>query len=97
LYFVSLIPHFIIYWIEEVETLIRVEKESFGLAPEKERALGIYLEDPEGSLKKLVDTLRRYHDLAIAPYWPRIREHLEGDTIKRRHWPSAASRRSSRD
>jgi DNA-binding transcriptional ArsR family regulator len=30
-----------------------------------------------------VDTLRRYHDLAIAPYWPRIREHLEGDTIKR--------------
>jgi DNA-binding transcriptional ArsR family regulator len=31
----------------------------------------------------LVDTLRRYHDLAIAPYWPRIQEHLEGDTIKR--------------
>jgi len=31
----------------------------------------------------LVDTLRRYHDLAIAPYWPRTQEHLEGDTLKR--------------
>jgi hypothetical protein len=69
--------------LEEVETLVRAEKESFGLAPKKERALGIYPEDPEGSLKKLVDTLRRYHDLAIAPYWPQMREHLEGDTIER--------------
>ena len=69
--------------LEEVETLVRVEQEQFGLPPEKVRALGIYLEDPEGSLKKLVDTLRRYHDLAIAPYWPRMREYLEGDTIKR--------------
>jgi DNA-binding transcriptional ArsR family regulator len=68
---------------EEVETLMRVEKELFGLPPEKERLLGIYLKYPEGSLKRLVDTLRRYHDLAVALYWPRIREHLEGDTIKR--------------
>ena len=37
----------------------------------------------EGSLKRLVDELRAYHDLAIAPYWPRIQEHLEGDTLKR--------------
>jgi DNA-binding transcriptional ArsR family regulator len=68
---------------EEVEAFVRVEKELFGLPPEKERMLGIYLKDPEGSLKRLVDTLRRYHDLAVALYWPRIREHLEGDTIKR--------------
>jgi DNA-binding transcriptional ArsR family regulator len=68
---------------EEVETLVRVEKELFGLPPEEERMLGTYLEDPEGSLRRLVDTLRRYHDLAIAPYWPRMRELLEGDTIKR--------------
>jgi hypothetical protein len=45
--------------------------------------LGVYLSDPEGSLKRLVDELGHYHDLAIAPYWPRIHEHLEGDTIKR--------------
>jgi DNA-binding transcriptional ArsR family regulator len=69
---------------DEVEVFVRVEKEQFGsLAPEKARLLEIYLSDTEGSLKRLVDTLRRYHDLAIAPYWPRIQEHLEGDTLKR--------------
>ena len=69
---------------DEVEVFVRVEKEQFGSpAPEKARLLEIYLSDPEGSLKRLVDTLRRYHDLAIAPYWPRIHEHLEGDTLKR--------------
>jgi DNA-binding transcriptional ArsR family regulator len=67
----------------EVESLVRVEKEVFGLPPEKERLLEIYLNDPEGSLKRLVDTLRRYHDLAIAPYWQRIHELQEGDMIKR--------------
>ena len=68
---------------EEVESLIRVEKELFGLPPEKERLLEIYLNDPDGSLKRLVDTLRRYHDLAITPYWQRIHELQEGDMIKR--------------
>src|SRR5215207_714956 len=69
---------------DEVEVFVRVEKEQFGsLEPEKARLLEIYLRDPEGSLKRLVDTLRRYHDLAFAPYWPRIHEHLEGDTLKR--------------
>jgi hypothetical protein len=41
------------------------------------------LEDPEGSLKRLVDALDRYHELAIVPYWPRIREHLEADVLRR--------------
>jgi DNA-binding transcriptional ArsR family regulator len=68
----------------EVQMLVQVEKEQFGpLSPEKELMLEIYLSDPEGSLKRLVDTLQRYHDLTIAPYWQRIQEHLEGDTIKR--------------
>jgi DNA-binding transcriptional ArsR family regulator len=68
----------------EVQLLVQAQKEQFGpLAPEKARLLEIYLSDPEGSLKRLVDALRRYHDLAIAPYWPRIHEHLEGDTLKR--------------
>jgi DNA-binding transcriptional ArsR family regulator len=69
---------------KEVQLLVQAQKVRFGpLSPEKEHMLEIYLSDPEGSLKRLVDTLRRYHDLAIAPYWPRIHEHLEGDTIKR--------------
>ena len=68
----------------EVQLLVQAEKEQFGpLSPEKTRLLEIYLSDPEGSLKRLVDTLRRYHDLAIAPYWPRIRGLLEADTLKR--------------
>jgi DNA-binding transcriptional ArsR family regulator len=68
----------------EVEAFVRVEKEQFdSLAPEKERMLGTYLDDPEGSLERLVDGLRRYYDLALAPYWPRIQEHLEGDTLRR--------------
>jgi Family of unknown function (DUF5937)/Bacterial regulatory protein, arsR family len=69
---------------EEVELLVREEKQLFGrLLPEQERLLGVYLKDPEGSLKRLVDTLRRYHNLAIAPYWPKMRELLEGDTVRR--------------
>src|SRR5215207_2479517 len=68
----------------EVQMLMQAETEQFGSpSPERVRLLQMYLDDPEGSLKKLVAALGRYHDLAIAPYWPRIREHLEGDTFKR--------------
>jgi DNA-binding transcriptional ArsR family regulator len=68
----------------EVQLLVQAEKDQFGpLSPEKEHMFEIFLSDPEGSLKRLVDTLQRYHDLTIAPYWQRIQEHLEADTIKR--------------
>ena len=30
-----------------------------------------------------MDALDRYHELAIEPFWPRIREHLEGDVLAR--------------
>jgi len=69
---------------EEVAMFVRDAEERFGsLAPEQTRLLERYLGDPEGSLERLVDALRRFHDLALAPYWPRIQEHLEGDAIKR--------------
>src|SRR5215212_12212200 len=68
---------------EEVELLVREEKELFGLPCEKERLLEVFLMDPDGSLARLVDALARYHELTIAPHWPRIREPLEGDTIRR--------------
>lgn len=68
----------------EVEDLVRAEEEQFGsLVPENRRSLKPYLGNPEDSLKKLVDALRRYHGLAVAPYWSRIREHVEGDTLRR--------------
>jgi hypothetical protein len=67
-----------------VEAFVQQENEQFGsLAPEKARLLEIYLSDPEDTLNRLVNALRRYHELAFAPYWPRIQEHLEGDAIKR--------------
>jgi DNA-binding transcriptional ArsR family regulator len=68
----------------EVQMLMQVQQEQFdALSPEKERLLEIYLREPDGSLERLVDTLKRYQELAIAPYWPRIQEHLEGDMIRR--------------
>ena len=68
---------------EEVETLMQDKKELLDCHPlERERMLGVQ-EDPEGSLKHLVDALDRYHELAIAPYWSRIRERLEGDMLRR--------------
>ena len=61
-----------------------MEEQQFGpLPPEKERLLRTFRKSPEGSLKNLVDSLRRYHDLAVSPYWSRMREHLEGDTLRR--------------
>jgi DNA-binding transcriptional ArsR family regulator len=69
---------------EDVEAFVRVEKEQVGsLTPERERLLEVYLSDPECTLKRLVVALRRYHDLALAPYWPQIQELLEGDVIRR--------------
>jgi DNA-binding transcriptional ArsR family regulator len=53
------------------------------LSPRQAQALGGYLRAPRVSLDRLADTLLRYHELAIAPYWPRMRELLEGDVLKR--------------
>jgi DNA-binding transcriptional ArsR family regulator len=68
--------------LKEVEAFVR-DGQFEALAPEKVRMLEIYLNHPESSLTRLMDELRRYHDLALAPYSPRIQEHLEGDTLKR--------------
>src|SRR5215213_6131086 len=69
---------------DEMEALMQKEAELLGRLPhEKVRMLRV-LEDPEGSLKRLVSALDRYHELAIVTYWPRIREHLEADVLRRR-------------
>jgi len=67
---------------EEVEALMQKEAELLGRLPHKKVRMLRVLEDPEGSLKRLVSALDRYHELAIVPYWPRIREHLEADVLK---------------
>jgi len=74
-------PPAVIY--EEVETLMRKEAELLGRLPQEKVRMLRVLEDPEGSLKQLVDALDRYHELAIDPYWPRIRELLEADVLRR--------------
>jgi hypothetical protein len=70
--------------VDQVCAIIRDEKESRrALHPEEERMLQAPLRNPERSVAQLVDALGRYHELAVAPYWPWIWEHLEGDTIRR--------------
>jgi DNA-binding transcriptional ArsR family regulator len=69
---------------DQVSCLVWQEKDILGrLRPEQEVLLGGLLADPEGAVGRLADALGRYHELAIAPYWPAIREHLEGELIRR--------------
>lgn len=67
----------------EVRALVREEGALLDLLPsERERMLRVS-EDPEGALRRLVDALGRYHELAIAPYWSRIQKLLDGDLLGR--------------
>ncbi|WP_331766906.1 DUF5937 family protein [Embleya sp. NBC_00896] len=50
------------------------------IAPARLAAL---LDDPEGELGRLSETIEAYWDLALAPYWPRILTFLEGDILYR--------------
>lgn len=69
---------------DQVSCLVWQEKERLGrLRPEQETLLGGLLLDPEGAVGRLTDALSRYHALAVAPHWCRIREHLEGDVMRR--------------
>ncbi|MGW1773121.1 DUF5937 family protein [Streptomyces sp. NPDC002104] len=40
-------------------------------------------EDPEAVLEKVTDEIQTYWELALAPYWPRIRQLLEADVFHR--------------
>ena len=53
------------------------------LGPERKRLVEGFLSDPEGSVKRLSAVLIHYHELAIAPHWPRMRALLEGDVLRR--------------
>lgn len=69
----------------EVRALMREEGALLDRLPsERDRMLRVS-EDPDGALRRLVDALGRYHELTIAPYWPRIRELLNRDVLRRAH------------
>ena len=53
------------------------------LHPEQMRALDGYLKAPRVALHRLAETLLRYHELVIAPYWSRMHALLEADILKR--------------
>lgn len=44
--------------------------------------LGSLLHDDRRSRFELARRLRGYHELAIAPYWPRLRAHLDGERAR---------------
>jgi hypothetical protein len=52
----------------EVQILMKTEKDHFGpVSRKKEHMLEIYLGDPDDSLKRLVNALRRYHESGDRP------------------------------
>jgi DNA-binding transcriptional ArsR family regulator len=66
--------------VREVEYL---KASGDGVGADRERLLGAYLIEPKVSLERLAESLLRYHEVAVAPYWPRLRVLLEGDVLKR--------------
>ncbi|WP_329192285.1 MULTISPECIES: ArsR/SmtB family transcription factor [unclassified Streptomyces] len=52
------------------------------LAPRSAR-LDALREDPERGLGRLAELIGAYWEIALAPYWPRMRSLLEGDVLRR--------------
>jgi DNA-binding transcriptional ArsR family regulator len=71
----------------KAETVVReieyLKASGDGVGADRERLLGAYLAEPKASLERLAESLSRYHEVAIAPHWPRLRVLLEGDVLKR--------------
>jgi DNA-binding transcriptional ArsR family regulator len=66
--------------VREVEYL---KASGDGVGVDRERLLGAYLTNPRASLGRLAESLSGYHEVAVAPHWPRLRVLLEGDVLKR--------------
>ena len=56
-------------------------RQEFGAEPPA--TLTPILRDPKGTLERLADTLNSYWEVAIKPYWPRLRAVLEADVHHR--------------
>jgi DNA-binding transcriptional ArsR family regulator len=70
-----------------VETVVRevryLKASGEGVGADRERLLRAYLADPKAALGRLAESLLSYHEIAVAPHWPRLRVLLEGDVLKR--------------
>jgi DNA-binding transcriptional ArsR family regulator len=51
-----------------------------GVMPEAARA---FVDDPQGSLRRLTEALHAYWNATLAEHWPRLRALLEGDVLYR--------------
>jgi len=80
--------------VDQVRVIIQQEKDILRrLHPEQERMLRTLLGDPEDSVRRLVDALRRYHELAIARTGPGSGDTSRGTRSNAvRRSPSAAPR-----
>jgi DNA-binding transcriptional ArsR family regulator len=69
------------------ETVVRevgyLKASGEGVGAARERLLRAYLADPKAALGRLAESLLSYHEIAVAPHWPRLRVLLEGDVLKR--------------
>lgn len=53
--------------------------------PWQVQALRTYAREPAAALQRLANLLVRYHELVLAPYWPRLHTLVEGDVLRRAH------------
>jgi DNA-binding transcriptional ArsR family regulator len=60
---------------------LKASEEDIG--PDRKHLLEPYLMDPKATLRRLDETLLHYHEVAVAPHWPRLRVLLEDDVLKR--------------
>lgn len=63
--------------------LATIEGKSRGEGARQAARLRLLHEDPEAVLEKVTDEIQTYWELALAPYWPRIRQLLEADVFHR--------------
>ncbi|MFC0600657.1 winged helix-turn-helix domain-containing protein [Streptomyces palmae] len=75
---------------EGLERLLSVERRrlraEFSIRPIPERAapwLSEVMDAEPRAVRWLADALRDCHNVAVAPYWPRIDQHLQGEVARR--------------
>lgn len=62
---------------------VRVDLATIAAKPRPAARLRLLHEDPEAVLEKVTDEIQTYWELALAPYWPRVRQLLEADVFHR--------------
>ncbi|MFC4907038.1 ArsR/SmtB family transcription factor [Actinomadura gamaensis] len=64
--------------------LAALRRQPHGRVADDRAALGLPpSSDPQADLDRLADTVAEFWDVALAPYWPRVRTLLDGDILYR--------------